>query len=99
MEATLIFSEIVFNFVVSIAVVTAGVLLVLVALPLIRIGKELEQLSSNLNQASFDAAERINDIIDRFSELPIFSFFLKKRSQKINQKKRKIGNISSIKKM
>lgn len=95
METVFIFSEITFNFVVSVAVITVGVLFVFIVVPMIRILRELEKFSSNLNQISSDAVERINDIVDRFSELPIFSFFLKDRSRKI----KKTSNIGSAKKM
>ena len=80
METTLILSEIVFNFIASVASITIGVLCAIVTYHLILITKELEELSRNLNNASSEAGERINEIIDRLSDLPILSYFLKKRS-------------------
>lgn len=88
METTLILSEIVFNITMSVAVIVLGVLCVIVAYHLIRIARELEELSHNLNRASSEAGERINDIIDRLSDLPILSYFLKKRSTTHNGKGR-----------
>ena len=80
METVLIFAETVFYLTVSAAVIVIGVLCAIVTYRLIRIARELENLSRNLSHASSEAGERINDIIDRLSDLPILSYFLKKRS-------------------
>lgn len=79
MIATLIFAQTLFYFTVSFAIIAVGVFCAVVAYHLIRITRELEGLSRNLNQASSEAGERINDIIDRLSDLPMLSYFLKKR--------------------
>ncbi len=88
METALILAETVFYFTVSVAIITIGALSAVVTYHLIHIAKELEELSGNLNAASGEAGERINDIIDRLSELPILSYFLKKRSVVRNGKGR-----------
>lgn len=77
METTLMFAEIVFYFTVSLAVITFGVLGAIGTYRLIRIARELEALSRNLNHASSEAGELIHDIIDRLSDVPILSYFLK----------------------
>ncbi len=80
METTLIFSQIVFYLTVSAAIIAIGVLFAILTYHLIRIARELEKLSRNINQASSEVSERINDIINNLSDLPILSYFLKKRS-------------------
>ncbi|MDO8655386.1 MAG: hypothetical protein Q7R48_03140 [bacterium] len=86
METTLIFAQTLFYLTVSAAVIAIGVLCAIVTYHLIHIARELEELSRNLNRASSEAGERIDDIIDRLSDLPILAYFLKKRSV-MNEKK------------
>jgi len=88
METVLILAQIVFYSTVSVAIIVIGALCAIVTYHLIHIAKELEKLSHNLNHASVEASERINDIIDRLSNLPILSYFLKKRSETHNGKGR-----------
>ncbi len=88
METALIFSEIVFYLTVSLAIIVMGVLCAMVTYRLIRIARELEELSRKLNNASDEAGERINEIIDRLSDLPILSYFLKKRPASHNEKRK-----------
>ncbi|HUX35930.1 MAG TPA: hypothetical protein VMV71_02755 [Candidatus Paceibacterota bacterium] len=88
METALIFSETVFYLTVSVAIIIIGALCAIVAYHLIRITRELEELSGNLNDASSEAGERINEIIDRLSGLPVLSYFLKKRSPEHRSKGR-----------
>lgn len=85
----LILAQTFFYFTVSFAVIAVGVLCVMVTYHLMRIVRELEELSRNLNHASAEAIERINDVIDRLSELPVLSYFLKKRSANYERKGRK----------
>jgi len=88
METTLIVSEIIFYLTVSVGIIAVGVLCAIVAYYLIGIARELEELSRNLNQATTEAGERINDIIDRLSEMPILSYFLKRRAAAHDRKGR-----------
>ena len=88
METALIFAETVFYFTVSLAVIALGVFSAMVTCRLVRIARELEELSINLNHASSEAGERIHDIIDRLSEVPILSHFLKKSVPTRNEKGR-----------
>ncbi len=78
MIAALILAQTLFYTTVSIAIIVLGVLSVILVKYVIRIAQQLEKLSMNLNDASEDARDRINEIIDRLSELPIFSYFLKR---------------------
>ncbi len=88
MDATLIFAETIFYFTVSFAVITIGISCAIVTRHLIRIAREIEDLSRNLNHASSEAGERINDIIERLSDIPILSYFLRKHSATRNGKGR-----------
>ncbi len=85
MNLALIISQIFFNFTVALTIIFFGILCSVVVYHLIMIVKELEKLSKNINHASAELAERIGDIIDRLSELPILSYFLGKRTR--NRKK------------
>jgi len=82
METTLILAKIIFYFAVSAAVIALGVLTAIVAYHLIRITRELENLARNINHVSSEAGEKINDIINKLSALPILSYFLRKKSIK-----------------
>lgn len=86
METALIISEIAFYSTVSLAIIVIGILCVIIAYRLVRIGRELENLSRNLISATNDASERINEIMDRLSSFPILSYFLKKHSHSRNKK-------------
>jgi len=88
METTLIVAQIVFYFTVSAAIIVVGILCAMVTYRLVRIARELEELSRNLNHASSEAGERINDVIDKLSDVPILSYFLKKRTMAHGEKGR-----------
>ena len=86
MENALIISQTIFYFTISIVVITLGVLATVVTYHLIKITKALEEMSRNIHNASSDAIERIKDLIERLSILPILSFFLKKSRSKKTQR-------------
>lgn len=88
MGTTLVFAEIVFYLTISVVAITIGVSCAIVTYRLMRITRELEKFSRNLNHASSEAGERINDIIARLSDIPILSYFLRKRSVTRNGKGR-----------
>ena len=82
MIAALIISQTLFYFVVSAAIIVCGILCAMVTWHFVHIARELEEITKNFHNASDEAYERINDIIDRLSALPILSYFLtpKKRA-------------------
>src|SRR5882672_3222002 len=84
MEA-LIIAQTIFYFTVSAAIIVLGALCAIVAYYLIRITKELEAMSRDWHDASDEARERINDIIDRLSDLPILSYFLRKEPRRSHE--------------
>ncbi|MDO8504327.1 MAG: hypothetical protein Q7S36_00540 [Candidatus Liptonbacteria bacterium] len=78
METALILSQTLFYFVVSTAIMVLGVLFAIVIYHLINIAKELEKISNDFHDISGEAKERLREIIERLSELPILSYFLKR---------------------
>lgn len=88
MGTALIFSEIVFNLTVSLAVMVVGGLLAVIAYHLVSMASELKELSRTLNNASAEALERIGEVVNRFSELPVLSSFLGKRQPRQSTKGR-----------
>ena len=88
MEATLIFSQILFNFVVSMAIIVVGALFSLMIYHLISITKELKAITHDFHNFTDETRENINDIVERLRELPILSFFLKRRYANISKVKR-----------
>lgn len=57
-----------------------GGLLAVIVYQLISVARNLKELSDNLNNASVEAGEKIGEALERLSELPIFSYFFRKRS-------------------
>ncbi len=82
-----IVSQIVFNIVASVAIIILGILFAIAMYHFIGIVKELGKLSKDLHNASDEAIERIKDIIEKLSNLPILSFFLKKEVKKKRKSK------------
>lgn len=79
MQTALILSQIIFYFTVSIALILSGVLLSMAMYHLMRIAKELEKMTRDFHEMTAEAQEKIRDLIDRLSDLPILSFFLKQK--------------------
>lgn len=53
--------------------------------------RELEEFSRNLNHASNKVSEKIKNIVNKISDLPILSYFLKKHPEARNGKSRTIS--------
>lgn len=87
MESVLIFSEIVFYFTVSIAIILTSVLWVVIIYDLLRITRELKKVFHNINIVSNEVGEQILEALNKLSNLPILSYFLKKRSAVKNKNK------------
>ncbi|MCX6761064.1 MAG: hypothetical protein NTZ84_03125 [Candidatus Nealsonbacteria bacterium] len=87
MENILIISQIIFYSVFSLAIIVLGFLTAVVAYHLVSIVKELEVISKDLHDASGEAKEKIKDIIERLSSLPVLSFLLNKKKKKEEPKK------------
>lgn len=79
MENALILSQTVFYFAVSIVIIIIGVLFSIGTYHLTLIAEDLEAIMRDVHDLSDEAHERIHDIVDRLSEVPVLSFFLKRR--------------------
>lgn len=79
METALILSQTIFYFAVSLAIIVIAIFLSMGMYYLVLIAKELKAITQDLHNLTDEAQERIRDIIERLSELPILSYFLKRR--------------------
>ena len=82
METALILAQTVFYFSASAAIIAIGALSSIALYCFARIIREIANLFGNLNRVSSEAGELIKDIIYVISNLPIFSYFIKKRAAK-----------------
>ncbi len=82
METALIIAQTVFYSVFSLAIIVVGILLAIATYHLVNIVRELEAISRNLHNMSDEAQEKIKDIIEKLSVLPILSFLIKKAKTK-----------------
>ena len=89
MDTTLMFAQIAYYLTVALAVTVVGVLCSIVTYRLVRIARELEGLSRNLHEASTEVGEQIRDVVERLSDVPILSFFLRKRPKVRHEKGRR----------
>jgi len=88
METTLIFSEIFFNLVVSMAIIVVGTLFSLMVYHLVSITKELKAITHDFHNFTDETQESIRDVIERLRELPILSFFLKQKRIDVGKTKK-----------
>lgn len=87
----LIFSQTLFYFVASIAIIVLGVLLAISTYNLIYITKHLRNISDRLDDATEEIRTRIEEIVEKLSSLPILSYFLKKERKYKNDTHNKKG--------
>ena len=87
METALLIGQILFYFTVSVAIIVGGVFFAIIAYYLMKTARNLEALSKNLHAASEEALERINEVIDRLSDLPGVSFFLRRKVSRREKEK------------
>lgn len=89
MENILTISQIIFYSVFSLAIIVLGFLTAIIAYHLVNIVKELEIISKELHGASGEATEKIKDIIERLSSLPVLSFLLNKKTKEEQKRPKK----------
>jgi len=89
MENILIISQIIFYSVFSLAIIVLGFLMAVVAYHLVHIVKELEEISKELHDASGEAKEKIKEIVERLSSLPVLSFLLNKTKEQSKKRPKK----------
>ena len=84
----LIIAQTIFYLTVSLAIIVLGVLAAMVTYYLIKIAKNVNKISENLDQASDEIKANVKEIIDRLSRLPILSFLLNKENNRTNLSKK-----------
>ena len=84
----LIFAQTFFYFVVSFAIIALSILFALVVYHLVYIAKNLHSISDDISHVSRETEERLEEIIDGLSRIPILSFFLKKRHTRNHRTKK-----------
>lgn len=87
---TLIFAQTLFYFTVSFAIIGIAILVGVIVCNLIKITRGLHNILENLEQASDDLIDRVDDVLDSLVSLPILSMFFrpKKRARKTLPKKK-----------
>ncbi|MDP2741264.1 MAG: hypothetical protein Q8O66_01070 [bacterium] len=80
---TLILSQIIFNFVASIAIITISVLIGIIAFDIIKFTKSIKNFFNNLNEKSNELYKNLDNFFAGISTLPFISgLFKKKRKSK-----------------
>jgi len=82
MENALIISQILFNVIVSLAIIALGISLGIAAYHLMCIAKKLHSISENVANISQETEEQIKEILEKLANLPILSLFMKKPRRK-----------------
>ena len=88
METTLIVSQIIFYSVTSLAIILIGILFSIEMYHLICMTKELKTIVRDFHNLTNETQERIKDIAERLSNLPILSFLFKKKREHIKKDKK-----------
>lgn len=79
---TLIVAQTIFYLSVSLAIIALGVLSAIATYYIIHIARHLNNLSNNLDNTSEEIKENVREIIERLSQLPFLSFFLKRENSR-----------------
>jgi L-lactate permease len=79
MESAFILSQTIFYSVASLAIIAIGIFFAIMMYHLVKITKELEVITHDFHNLTDEARGRINDIVERLSELPLLSFLLKRK--------------------
>lgn len=90
MNTVLIISQIFFYTTASLSIVCVSIFFIFFVSNIIKILKGFEKIISNINETSEDVIEKINYIIEKFSDLPMISYFLNKKSKTIKGRKKSI---------
>ncbi len=78
----LIIAQTIFYFVISLAILFAGVTFGIIIFHIIHIAKSLREISLNISNASHDVKEKLEEVLEKFSFWSLASLFFKKRSKK-----------------
>lgn len=83
------FAQTLFYFVSSIAILVVGGLLGIVVFHVIKIVKNLEIFSDNLNETSAEIKGKVNAYLDKLADTPIISLLIEKLFKRENSKGKK----------
>lgn len=83
----LVFAQTLFYLTISLAIIVLGALLGIIAYHFVAIAKHLRKISNDLDKASDDVRENLEEIVGRLSALPLFSYLLKKNDNKKEARK------------
>lgn len=89
METTLILSQIIFYFVVSGAIIAVGIFFSIAMYHFVHIIKGLQAIIHDFHDLTEGAREKISEILERLSRLPVLSFLLKQTNDKKTKKHEK----------
>ena len=76
---TLILAQTLFYFSVSFVIIVCGLLVIALVLQINFIVRHLKNVSSDIDDASFEIKDKLQNIIDRLEDFPFLSYFLRKR--------------------
>lgn len=83
----LIFAQTLFYLTVSFAIIALSILTGLIAYNLMKITKDLSRISNNFSEASGDLKDKLEEVLERLSEIPFLSSFLRTRTSGKHHKK------------
>ena len=78
----LIIAQTVFFATFSLVIIVVGILLGIVIYYLVKIARHINKISENVEHASAEIADRIEDVIEKLQALPLVSLFFKKSKRK-----------------
>lgn len=78
----LILAQTVFYVVFSFAIFIGSLLLAIVVFYLIKIARHLNKIAENLDSASDEVRQRLKEVIQAASELPVVSFLFKQHKKR-----------------
>ena len=78
---TLEISQIIFNLVISIAVIVVAVLISIIAFDVIKFTKSIKKFMDGVNKESVEVYSKINNFLEGISNLSFISKFFKKKKK------------------
>jgi len=75
-------SQIIFNLVISVAVILVATLVSIIAYEVIKFIKAVKKLSENIKRESSELYEKVNGFLENFSKLAFISRFFNKKEKK-----------------
>lgn len=83
----LIFSQTLFYLTVSFAIIALSILAGFIAYNLMKITRDLSRIANNFSEASDDMRDKLEEVLERLSEIPFLSSFLQRKASGRHHKK------------